>query len=85
MTGGDPRALEEVAALRRYAAALEAYRAQRWRDALRLFEEVLAVWPGDGPARVMIARCRAFVERAVRRRVAGGWWGDTRPPRQREP
>jgi adenylate cyclase len=53
-----PKAQEE--ALSAYAAALEAYRAQRWDDALALFEAVLARAPADGPSLTMIRRCRLY-------------------------
>jgi adenylate cyclase len=45
-----------------YAAGLEAYRQQRWHEAQGLFEEALALWPGDGPARTMLARCQLYQE-----------------------
>jgi adenylate cyclase len=47
-------------ALALYAAALEAYRAQRWGEALGLFEEALAAWPEDGPSHAMAERCRLY-------------------------
>ncbi len=43
-----------------YAAALEAYRQQRWDEALALFEQALAIRPDDGPSRTMANRCRAY-------------------------
>lgn len=43
-----------------YAAGLEAYRQQRWHEAQELFEASLALWPGDGPARTMMARCQLY-------------------------
>ncbi len=43
-----------------YAAGLEAYRQQRWDDALGLFEAALALWQGDGPARTMADRCQIY-------------------------
>ncbi len=53
-----PPGQEKAIAL--YAGGLEAYRKQRWREALSIFEEALAAWPGDGPAAVLAGRCRAF-------------------------
>jgi adenylate cyclase len=47
-------------AFRSYAAGLEAYRQQRWNEALELFEASLALWPGDNPSRVMAERCQLF-------------------------
>lgn len=52
----------ELAALADYRGALEAYRAQRWRDALTLFEAVLAKRKGDGPSSVMVERCKSYLE-----------------------
>ncbi len=51
----------ETAALSRgFAQALEAYRQRRFGEAGRLFEELLATYPDDGPARVFRDRCRAL-------------------------
>ena len=52
----------QEAALRDYAQALEAYRARRWPEAIRLLQAVLARWSNDGPARVMTRRCQAYAE-----------------------
>jgi adenylate cyclase len=57
-----PLSIEEETALHTYAAALEAYRAQRWDDALGLFAQVLAHSTADGPSLVMMRRCRAYGE-----------------------
>jgi adenylate cyclase len=43
-----------------YAAGLEAYRQQRWDEALGLFAEALTLWPGDGPSRMLAERCQLF-------------------------
>ena len=40
--------------------ALEAYRQQRWAEALGLFEDALARWRGDGPSRIMAGRCQVY-------------------------
>ena len=40
--------------------ALARYRQQDWEEAIRLFERVLALRADDPPARLMIARCRAY-------------------------
>jgi adenylate cyclase len=47
-------------ALRSYADGLEAYRQQCWADALGLFTESLALWPTDGPSRIMAERCQIY-------------------------
>jgi adenylate cyclase len=44
----------------RYAAAMIAYRERRWAEAAALFEQSLALWPEDGPSRVMVDRCRIY-------------------------
>jgi len=46
--------------LDRYAAALNASRERRWAEAAALFEQCLALWPEDGPSRVMAERCRIY-------------------------
>lgn len=55
-----PLALER--AVRGYGAALAAYRARRWEEALVHLGEGLAACPDDGPSRTLAARCRAFQE-----------------------
>jgi adenylate cyclase len=47
-----------------YTAGLEAYRKREWDAAEGLFQQVLALWPEDGPSRVMIDRCAACRENA---------------------
>jgi adenylate cyclase len=44
--------------IRSFEAGLAAYRARRWEEAMARFEEVLALRPGDGPARLYLGRCR---------------------------
>jgi adenylate cyclase len=51
---------EQEKALSSYAAGLEAYRQQRWVEALGLFEESLTLWRGDGPSRTMVERCQLY-------------------------
>jgi len=53
---------EQEAAFRDYAAALAAYREQRWQDALGLLDQALRRWPSDGPSRVLLERCGMFAE-----------------------
>ncbi|MFQ5893338.1 MAG: CHASE2 domain-containing protein, partial [Nitrospinota bacterium] len=52
------RPWEEITA--HYAEGLAAYRARRWSDAETAFEAVLALRPGDGPATMLLERCRAW-------------------------
>jgi adenylate cyclase len=61
-TAGTELPSEQEAAFRDYAAALAAYRARRWDEALGLLEASLARWPHDGPGRVLLARCRLYAE-----------------------
>jgi adenylate cyclase len=51
---------EQEQAFRLYAAGLEAYRERRWYEAVALFNEVLTLWPGDGPSRIMADRCLTY-------------------------
>ena len=51
---------EQEKAYSAYAAGLEAYRQQRWAEAMGLFEEALAQWRGDGPSRIMAGRCQVY-------------------------
>ena len=53
--GGDRHWLCE-----RFAAALDAYAGQRWREAADLLAAVLERFPQDGPARFYLARCEAY-------------------------
>jgi adenylate cyclase len=49
---------EAIEAAERFGEAFERYRLRRWEDALGILE----TWPGeDGPARVLIERCRHFL------------------------
>ena len=51
---------EEV--LRLYNIGLEAYKGQRWDDALESFRAGLKIDPDDGPTKVYIERCEYFKE-----------------------
>jgi adenylate cyclase len=53
-----PNAQEE--AFSAYAAGLEAYRQQRWGEALELFKLSLTLWPQDGPSWTMAERCDLY-------------------------
>jgi adenylate cyclase len=55
----DPKTVE----LRdRFTAGLAAYRRQAWAEARAEFEGCLAVGPGDGPSRVLLARIAHLAE-----------------------
>ena len=57
-----PKATEIENVIRFFSQALLSYRAQDWDKALALFNEVLTIWPDDGPAKVYISRCTRFKE-----------------------
>jgi adenylate cyclase len=59
---GDALPAGREAALVAHAAALVAYRARRWAEALALLEDALRAWPEDGPSQAMARRCRAFLK-----------------------
>lgn len=43
-----------------YEEGLAAYRARKWRAAMKAFEAALAVQPGDGPSAMYLERCRLY-------------------------
>ena len=45
----------QVVAFRQFAEGLEAFRQARWTEAARLFQDVLAIVPDDGPSRFYLA------------------------------
>ena len=59
-TAETPLPPEQKKMLATYAAALDAYYQRRWAEALELFMECLALWPEDGPSRIMAERCRIY-------------------------
>ena len=59
-TAETPLPPEQKKMLVTYAAALDAYYQRRWAEALELFMECLALWPEDGPSRIMAERCRIY-------------------------
>jgi adenylate cyclase len=44
-----------------FAEGLRAYRAQRWGEAITLFQEALQEVPGDPPSQLYIQRCKEFL------------------------
>ncbi|MDP3076046.1 hypothetical protein [Bradyrhizobium sp.] len=55
----------------RYVEGLAALRAQRWDEALRLFETALLAMPGDGPSMTFIQR----IEKMAAAPPGEGWDG----------
>jgi adenylate cyclase len=56
---GDAPDLEEH--LEFFAQGRACYRERRWQDAQIVFEKLLERWPGDGPARMYLNRCREYL------------------------
>jgi adenylate cyclase len=52
----------DVATLERFNGARLAYARRDWAAAIAGFEAVLAVYPDDGPARMLLARCGGFAD-----------------------
>jgi adenylate cyclase len=59
-TAGTALPSEQEKAFSAYAAGLEAYRQQRWGEALGLFKLSLTLWPGDGPSWTLVERCQIY-------------------------
>jgi adenylate cyclase len=55
-----PLPKEQEKAFGFYAAGLDAYRQQRWGEALGLFQESLVLWQADGPSQTMAQRCQMY-------------------------
>ncbi len=45
-----------------FAEALQAYRQQRWTEAIDRFRQALARAPDDTPSQIFLQRCQVFVE-----------------------
>jgi adenylate cyclase len=54
-----------------FASALDAYRRMEWQEAMDKFEELLTVYPGDGPSTALLHRCHHFMVDAPE----AGWDG----------
>jgi len=53
----EPRQVELSTA---FSEALQRYRARNWTEAIERFEQILGLFPNDGPAKVMLQRCQAY-------------------------
>jgi adenylate cyclase len=59
--GMSPLTALQARVVRHFAQGLRAYRAQRWGEAITLFQEVLQEMPGDPPSQLYIQRCQEFL------------------------
>jgi adenylate cyclase len=59
---GEPLPEQKQSVLTLYAEGLKAYRKQDWLVAENTFNHCLELDPDDGPSRVMIQRCRIFMQ-----------------------
>jgi adenylate cyclase len=50
----------ELALVETYREGVSAYRRRAWEEAMEAFRRCLALKEGDGPSRVMMARCDAY-------------------------
>ena len=49
----------------RFAEALSLYRKQQWEKAIKCFEEILKLFPDDGPSKTYIRRCQMLAEETL--------------------
>jgi adenylate cyclase len=62
-----------IDALRQFKAGLTKYRQRKWNDAIRAFEEVLALNPADKAAKLYVERCHHLAANPVGDDWAGVW------------
>jgi adenylate cyclase len=60
VVGLPPLSAEQTTLVQRFEAALQAYKARRWDEALRLFQHVLETAPHDVPSQLYVHRCAEF-------------------------
>jgi adenylate cyclase len=58
--GLPPLPPEQTRLVQRFETALQAYKARRWGEALRLFQHTLETAPHDVPSQLYVARCAEF-------------------------
>jgi adenylate cyclase len=58
--GTPPLSPERAVMVPLFEAALRAYRAQRWEEAIELWQQTLEATPGDRPSQLYIERCKRF-------------------------
>jgi adenylate cyclase len=59
--GTHPLSPHRATMVRIFEAALRAYRAQRWEEAIKLWQQALEATPGDKPSQLYIERCTTFM------------------------
>jgi adenylate cyclase len=59
--GTYPLAPHRAAMVPIFEAAVHAYRAQRWEEAIKLLQQALEATPGDRPSQLYIERCTMFM------------------------
>jgi adenylate cyclase len=47
-----------------FSEGLGCYRRRAWAEGIACFEKILARWPVDGPSRIFLARCQAYLSEA---------------------
>jgi adenylate cyclase len=56
-----------------YALAWDAYRAEKWQEACKLFLSVVKAHPDDGPSLLLARRCKKFATEGVPADWTGTW------------
>jgi adenylate cyclase len=60
VVGFPPLPPEQTTLVQRFEAALQAYKARRWDEALCLFQHALDIAPHDVPSQLYVSRCAEF-------------------------
>ncbi len=53
---------EKLEMLQFYNKGLELYRQRKFGESRELFKKCLEILPGDGPSRIYVERCDAFIK-----------------------
>ncbi len=53
---------EKLEMLKYYNKGLELYRQRQFKESKEYFKKSLEIVPGDGPSRIYIERCDAFIQ-----------------------
>jgi adenylate cyclase len=60
VVGFPPLSAEQTTLVQRFEAALQAYKARHWNEALSLFQQALETAPHDVPSQLYVYRCAEF-------------------------